>query len=137
VDTCRGPGAGQADGLILDDVPVLRHCVFLDDLEEGIVFHAGDEIDAGIGPFGEQPVVVVSPIIHDDGVGRKVPVMGGPDVGHLAIGDEAKARQPSWSRTRCSLMVPLVRRNFALVRGINVSICLNRLHDAFTLGLLR
>ena len=89
VGTC----ANQADGLILDDVPVLRHRVFLHPLEQGVGLHAGDEVDAGIRPFSEQPVVVVAPIINDDGVGRTVHVMGGLDVSHLAIGDDAETRQ--------------------------------------------
>lgn len=88
-----GSCAGQADGLILDDVPVLRHGVFLDHLEQGVVLHAGDEIDAGIRPFGEQPVIVVAPIIDNDGVRREVHLVSGLDVRHLAIGDDAKARQ--------------------------------------------
>ena len=77
-----GTCAGQADGLIRDDVPVLRHRVFLDHLEQGVVFHAGDEIDAGIRPFGEQPVVVVAPVINHDGAGCEGYVPGGLDVGH-------------------------------------------------------
>lgn len=88
-----GAHTGQTDGLILEDVPVLRHGMFLDHLEQGVVLHAGDEIDAALRPFGEQPVVVVTPVIDDDGVGREVHLMGGLDVGHLAIGDEAEARQ--------------------------------------------
>lgn len=88
-----GPDAGQADGLILDDVPVLRHRVFLDHLEQGVVLHTSAEIDTGIRPVGEQPVGVVSSIINDESVGRKGHVMGSLDVSHLAIGDDADTRQ--------------------------------------------
>jgi hypothetical protein len=88
-----GTGAGQADGLIRDDVPVLRHRVFLDHLEQGVVFHAGDEIDAGIRPFGEQPVVVVAPVINHDGAGHEGYVPGGLDVGDCAVSYQAEARQ--------------------------------------------
>lgn len=84
---------GQTDGLILEDVPVLRHNAFLDHLEQGVVLHASDKIDAGIRPLGEQPIVVVAPVIDDNGVGREVHLMGGLDVGHLAVGDDAEARQ--------------------------------------------
>ena len=62
--------ASQADGLILEDVPVLRRFALLDHLELGIVLHAGDEAHAGISPFGEQPVVVVAPVINHDGARR-------------------------------------------------------------------
>ena len=86
-------GTGQADGLILEDVAVLRHCVLLDDLEQCVVLHPGDEIDVGLRPFGEQPVVVVTPVIDDDGVGCEVHLMGRLDVRHLAVGDDAEARQ--------------------------------------------
>ena len=88
-----GAASGQADGLILDDVPVLRHGVFLDHLEQGVVLHAGDEIDTGVGPFGEQTVVVVAPVIDNDGAPREMHLVGGLDVGHLAIGDDTEARQ--------------------------------------------
>ena len=88
-----GTGAGQADGLSRDDVPVLRPRVCLDPLDPGVVLHAGDERDAGIRPCGEQPVGVGAPIITDEGVGRNVPVRGGRDVSHRALGDEAETRQ--------------------------------------------
>ncbi len=78
-----GTGAGQADDLILDDVPVLRHRVFLDHLEQGVVLHAGDEVDAGIRPFGEQPVVVVAPVINHDGARREGYLPGDLDVVRL------------------------------------------------------
>ena len=88
-----GTCSGQADSLILDDVPVLRHGVLLDHLEQSIVLHTSDEIDTGIRPFGEQAVVVVAPVVDDDGVGREVHLVGGLDVSHLAVGDDAEARQ--------------------------------------------
>jgi hypothetical protein len=49
--------------------------------------------DPGIGPLGEQPVVVVAPIIDDDGAGRKVHLIRRLDVGHLAVSDEAETGQ--------------------------------------------
>ena len=66
-----GSSAGQADGLIFDDFPLVRHGVFLGHIERGIVLHAGDEIDTSIRPLGEQAVVVVAPIIDDNGVRRE------------------------------------------------------------------
>ena len=83
----------QADGLILDDAPVLRNGVFLDDLEQRVVLHAGDEIDARVCPFGKQAVVVVAPVINNDCASREMHLVGGLDVGHFAIGDDAEARQ--------------------------------------------
>lgn len=41
--------------------------MFLYPLEQGVVFHPGDEIDAEPRPFGEQSVVVVALVIDDDG----------------------------------------------------------------------
>ena len=88
-----GTHASQTDGLILEDIPVLRHRMFLDHLEQRIVFHAGDALDPGIGPFGKQSVVGVAPIIDSDGVRREVHLMGGLDVRHLAVGNDAETRR--------------------------------------------
>ena len=88
-----GPCAGQADGLIRDDVPVLRHRVFLNHLELGVVLHAGDERDAGLRPVGEQPIVVVAPVIHHDGAGREGDRPRGFDIGHAAISHQPEAWQ--------------------------------------------
>ena len=74
------PTPVEPDDLVVDDVAVLRHGAFLDHLEEGVVLHAGDEEDPGIGPFGEQPVVVVAPIIDHDGAGGEAHLVGGLDI---------------------------------------------------------
>jgi len=88
-----GTGAGQADGLILEDVPVLRRRMFFDHLKLGVVLHARDEVHAGIRPFGEQAIVVVAPVVHHDGARRKVHLPSSFDVVHLALSDETEARQ--------------------------------------------
>ena len=67
--------------------------MFLNHFELGVVFHAGDEIDTGLGPYGEQPIVVVAPVIDHDSARCKLDLMGGTNVMYLALGDETKAWQ--------------------------------------------
>ena len=69
--------AGEADDLVLEDASVLRRLAFLDHLELGAVLHAGGEARVGLRPFGEQPVVVVTPVVVDDGAGGEVDEVGG------------------------------------------------------------
>lgn len=88
-----GPGADQADGPTLANVPVLRRFMLLDHLELGIVLQAGDKEHTGIGPIGEQPIVGVSPIMHHDSAKCESDLSPGLDISHLAIGDDDEARQ--------------------------------------------
>ena len=79
--------------LILEDAPIVRWLAFLDHLEQGVVLHAGDEIDAGVRPLGEQAVVIVASVIDHDGARGKMHLVSGLDVIHLALGDGAETRQ--------------------------------------------
>jgi hypothetical protein len=88
-------GASEPDDLVLEDVAVLGRFSCLDDLEQGVVLHARDEEHPGLGPFGKQSVIVVSPVIDDDRVRGKAHLMGRLDVMHLALGDDAKTGQIS------------------------------------------
>ena len=55
-------------GLVGDDVASKRKTPLLDDLVDGVFFHAGHEEDTLFRPLGEEAVVIVSPIHGHDGV---------------------------------------------------------------------
>lgn len=88
-----GADAGQADGLILEDVPVLRHGMFLDHFELGVVLHAGDEEHAGCRPVGEQAIVVVAPVVDHHRAGREGNAPGDLDVMDVAFRNHPVAGQ--------------------------------------------
>ena len=123
---CLCARTSQAEGLILENVPVLRRFSLLDDLERGMVLHAGDEEHAGISPFGEQPVVVVAPVINHDGVGCEGYLPGGLDVGDFAVSHPSEARQitvvvehqAQLDRTRgAAVLRPIVHRQAQVDHG--------------------
>jgi len=84
--------AGQADHLVLEDIPALRRLALFDHLVLRVVFHARDEEHAGRRPIGEQAVIVVAPVIHHDGARREGDLPCRFDVGDLAVGHQPETR---------------------------------------------
>jgi hypothetical protein len=123
---CLCARTSQAEGLIFENVPVLRRFALLDDLERGMDLHAGDEEHARISPLGEQPIVVVAPVINHDGAGCEGYLPGGLDVGDFAVSHPAEARQivvvvehqVQLDRTRgAAVLRPIVHRQAQVDHG--------------------
>ncbi len=53
-----------------------------------IVLHPGDEIDTVLGPFGKEPVVIVSPVIDDHRARLKGEGTSNLDVMNFGLGND-------------------------------------------------
>ncbi len=60
---------GQQNDFVGADVAVQRHVARLGDFVDGVLLHAGDEVDPGFGPAGELLVIVVGAVHGHDGSG--------------------------------------------------------------------
>ena len=58
------------------------------DFISSVAFESGNKEDTGVSPLKEELEVIVAPIHNDDAARRKGEMVGGGDVGSLAISDQ-------------------------------------------------
>lgn len=69
---------------------MVRHWTLFGNRIKGVVLHAGDKIDLLFGPLGEQPVVIVAPVIDDHRARLEGKTPSDLDVMDFALGDHPK-----------------------------------------------
>jgi hypothetical protein len=78
--------AGEADDLVLENVPALRHHPSMNNLVSGSLFHPRYKVNSLRGPLSEEPEIVVAPVIDDDRAGLNMQGLSHADIGHLPFG---------------------------------------------------
>ena len=88
-----GPGSGEADDLVGEDVPALRQGTVIYDFISSVVFESRHEKDTGVSPLKEEFKVIVAPVHGYNAAGGKREMASGDDIVSLAIGDHGEVRQ--------------------------------------------
>ena len=88
-----GHGSGEADDLVGENVSALRQGAVMYDFIGSVVFESRHEEDTGVIPLKEEFKVTVASVHNDDAARGKGEMVGGGDIGSLAIGDHSEVWQ--------------------------------------------
>ncbi len=87
----QGIDPTQANGFILEDMTIAGHATLLDDVVDSIDQHPGDKVDVLACPTAKQGVIIVAPVVDNDGAGGELELTGDLNLRNFAFGDDCKA----------------------------------------------
>jgi hypothetical protein len=88
-----GQRGQKLNEFVFEDISVLGDLPLAHGFILGIVLHPGDEIDSPGGPLAKEPVIIIRPVVDDDGSRIKLKSLGNFDIGDASFGNTGIGRE--------------------------------------------